>query len=302
MTELERAILRTVSYFSHFGYPLTAFEIWKWLMSDALTLYGDVLACLEVSTRLRETLSTHNGFWGIGDVASLVEDRRLRLGDAVVKYRKMTKLAALFARVPWISGVAICNSLAFHHTTKESDIDVFVVTKPGRVWSTRLATTLPLMLLRQRPGECERDPVCCSFYLADDALDFSGLKIGAQDPYLVLWLSTLIPFVDRDGVFARLKSANGWTRKTLPHARPVQRAAAFRPAPRRSLPWPPMAESWAERMQRRRFPATIRELMNQDTRVVVTNSILKFHHNDRRDKIRRAHEEAMARYEERVAS
>lgn len=302
MTDVERAILRTVSYFSHFGYPLTTFEIWKWLMTDQPTGFGAVLACLATSSTLKDALASENGFWGLGKIAAQVEDRRSRLGDALMKYHKLARFAAIFSRVPWISGVAICNSLAFHHTTQDSDIDVFVLAKSGRVWSTRLMTTLPLMLLRQRPGECSRDPICCSFYLAKDELDFSGLKIGAHDPYLVFWLATLIPILDRDNIFVTLKAANAWTRQTIPHVRSVQRAAAFRLRSRRAFPWLPIAESWAERMQRQRFPAVIRELMNQDTRVVVTSSMLKFHHNDRREAIRRAHEETMAGYEDTQAA
>lgn len=285
---LERAIFSTVAYHAYFGYPLTVHEVWKWLMADEPVAFHDVERTLASSPWLAKRIASSGPYVAIGDVARQVEDRRARYGDALKKSRKAHGFSALLRLLPGVESVAICNSLAMHFTTSASDIDFFVITSPRHTWTTRFLATIPAIVLRQRPGECAQHPLCLSFFVSTDALDLSGLKLDADDPYFALWFATLAPTVIRDDVFANVWGANGWLRSRLPNAEPVRRASAFRVRAKGRPGRIPWLESWAERMQRRRFPKHIRELMNVDTRVVVTNSVLKFHDNDRREAIRAA--------------
>ena len=47
-----------------------------------------------------------------------------------------------------------------------------------------------------------------------------------------------------------------------------------------------LTEKWFEKLQRAKFPKDICDLQNHDSRVVVSNNVLKFHKNDRRLEIR----------------
>jgi len=255
--------------------------------------FVEVRSCLKTSDWLREKLSSSGPFFGLGEVELEVKERSRRYVDAVRKYRKAQIFARLLRFLPGVETVAICNSLAFHFTTTHSDIDLFVITSPRQTWTARFFSTLPAIVFRQRPGECKINPLCLSFFISTEALDLSNLKLDADDPYFSVWFATLAPLVVRDEVLANLWGANGWLRQRLPNAEPVYRASAFRLRARRKawrLPW---LEAWTERMQRERFPRHIRELMNVDTRVVVTNSVLKFHDNDRRAVIRNAWQDRM---------
>lgn len=278
----------TIAYHAYFGYPLTLHEIWKWVMADEPVTFADVRRALVKSEWLRDRIVQVGPYYGIGDVSSQVQNRARRYADAMRKYRKAHWFARIFQWLPGVESVAICNSLAFHFTTSSSDIDLFIVTSSRNTWTARLLTTLPAMLFRQRPGECALDPLCLSFFVSVDALDLSNLKLDADDPYFSFWFATLSPMIVRDDVLANVWGANNWLRQRLPNAEPVRRASAFRVRPRNRawrLLW---LEPRAERMQRERFPAHIRDLMNVDTRVVVTNSVLKFHDHDRREEIRAA--------------
>lgn len=285
----QKSIVRTIRYFSYFAYPLTAFEVWKWQMGGERIAFSDIHAALDdADTFARFDIREVNGFFGMGDVLSMVATRHVRLLDALRKFRKVARAAQFLGRLPWVEGIAVCNSLAFRHTDATSDIDLFVVTSPGRVWSVRLLATAPVMFFRQRPGECARDPLCLSFFVDTHALALETLKIGPDDPYLAVWERSLVPLVDHSGVFDELEGRNVWTRDALPNANRVRPAHSFRPRVRGHFPSLPFAESRAEALQRSYFPESLRSRMNVDTCVVVTDRVLKFHDNDRRAEILRA--------------
>ncbi len=286
-----------IAYFSYFQYPLTAFEVWKWLYmpSQAWSLV-DVMTVLEKDEWLRERVGEWNGFYGMGDVESAWRDRHSRYLDAMRKYAALRLVAALIGRLPSVEGVFVCNSLAYHHTNEESDSDLCVVTKSGRVWTARLFVVLMLALLRKRPGEAKRDPVCASFFVDVTTMDFSVYAIEPHDPYLAYWTATLIPLVDREGVTQHTAQTNTWTKQFLPNAQSVHRAFAFRRKKGSGLVITHfVTEKFARRFQEKRFTPVITALLNVDSRVVVNDHVLKFHTNDRRAEIATTYKEKLSR-------
>lgn len=289
MDTLARECFWVVAYFSHFGYPLTAFEVWKWLHNPSqFWSLASVMTVLSTNDWLRERVAEHNGFYGFGDVAAHCRDRHTRYVDAVRKYAVLRPVVEYIGRLPGVTGVAVCNSLAYHHTTEKSDIDLFILTEPSRVWSVRLLAVSMMALLRKRPHEADRDPICCSFFVDSTAHSIAPYKVAADDPYLVYWATTLIPLVERDGAFAAFRTANAWAFSEVPNHRPVVRARAFRPAIRRRFPLHVVAERTARTLQEKKFPKRITAMQNLDTRVVVNDHVLKFHENDRRQEIAKA--------------
>jgi hypothetical protein len=288
---LEQSLFRTLAYCAYNDFTVTSLELWKWCDAPE-TSVAEIESALTSSTWLKEQgLQTSSGFFGLGDVAIWRQERVHRVTDALRKSRRANRFVRFAAWLPWVRMVAICNSLAHSFTNERSDIDLFIVTQRGRIWSTRLMLTGILSILRLRPGEAKRDPICLSFFAAEDALDLSSMKIGAEDPYLAMWLESLTPIIDRDEILAKLHATNRWIRPSLPHAQPIERASAYRITARRSLPDLPFLERFAERLQRARFPQKLRSMMNMDTRVIVTDSVLKFHDNDRRQAILEAWKE-----------
>ena len=62
------------------------------------------------------------------------------------------------------------------------------------------------------------------------------------------------------------------------------------PTPRVRVPIPTVFERLAERLQAKAFPDAIRRLINQDTRVMVSPTVLKFHVDDRRESYRQEYQ------------
>jgi hypothetical protein len=282
-THLEKALWKTLAYFAHFQFPLTILELQKWSSVSAASM-SDIERVLSSSSWLRSHgVRSTEGFWGISDDISAWRKERIdRMTDALRKSRKLRRLASIMAWLPWVRLIAVCNSLAFSFTNVSSDIDLFIVATRGRIWSTRLLLTGALAFVRARPGEGSIDPLCLSFFVTDDALDMSTVKIGPVDPYMAMWIATLSPVIDRGDILGKIRAANGWLRHDLPHAPRVHRSSLYSIYRAPLFPDIGVLERLAERIQRMRLPDHLRTLMNRDTRVVVTDCMLKFHQHDRR--------------------
>lgn len=57
-------------------------------------------------------------------------------------FLRAQKYIAKICNIPGISMIAVCNSLAMYATHPKSDIDLFIVTRPGMLWWVRCMITL----------------------------------------------------------------------------------------------------------------------------------------------------------------
>ncbi len=214
------------------------------------------------------------------------------------KWRKAKRVAAWLARLPTVRFVALANTTAWGMARDEGDLDFFVVAEKESIWRTRIAAVAPFIATRQLPGQraSERDAVCLSYFVADNALDLSAYCLDGDDPYVRHWFLALLPLFD-DGIGAAFWDANAGLRRRHPLARPwaLAEGAISRP-PHFRVPLPRFLERPSEIVQRRWFPATIREAMNHDSRVRVSDDVLKFHVDDGRAKYRERYFELCRTY------
>jgi hypothetical protein len=300
--DLAQSIYRTVCWFSMFDYPLTAFEVWKWMYAPGRAVaLADVCEALETDAWLAGKLVRSGGFVALAgkDVSVLVRSRGKRFLDAARKYGKLRRALTWVAAAPGVVGVAAVNTLSWWNTRETSDIDLFIVVKPGTIWSSRFFLVLPFMLLNKRPSrkhEVGIDPFCFSFFLSEATLNVEGLRLPEGDPYLAYWTKSVVPVFDRGHVFDAFARDAVWADVALPHARVRPLHPYLKPR------WTPRMPNWQggfvdrtlKGLQRKRFPTVIRELANTDTRVIVRDDMLKFHENDRRAEYRDDWEKMLA--------
>jgi len=290
--DVSKAIVRTLCWFSLFSYPLTAFEIWKWLCRP-LKPYTleEVYRVLAEDPWLREKIQSQDGYFSLAEapLREWIPLRQERFLDAARKYRKLRNAVRLFSLLPMVRGVAASNTLAWWHTRPQSDIDLFVIVRPGTVWTARFFMVLPFLLLRRRPqmaGDHIRriklDPFCFSFFVTDRALDLSKVALP-KDIYLAYWVRSLQPILDRKGIFQTFQEANHWVSRWLPHAKgnDLHPVLGIQGIPSVPFPW-----HWLERplsiIQKEHLPKRTKILVNKDTRVILSKDMLKFFVEDRR--------------------
>lgn len=207
------------------------------------------------------------------------------------KSRVAMRVAKWLMRLGSVRFVALCNTTAFGHGRDESDLDFFVIVRRGTLALTRLVAVMPFKLLGRRPGEGdEKDAVCLSYFISDDALDLSSHMLKPDDVYFRYWFLSLLPLAD-DGIGKALWNANTAITSRHPLAEQWMASPARSVAtPKLRMPMLHVLEPLARKIQSRAFPKAIRELMNRDTRVIVTEHALKFHVEDRREEYRERYE------------
>ena len=294
--QLRDSLLAALAFFDLFDYPLTLSEIRRYRYGPA----GEDVSVAELAAAVDPAaVEEREGYFFLKGRAEIVGTRQRRYRLAERKFLKARRFAAWARLLPSVRLVAVCNSLALSNADTGSDIDLFIVCRPGTLWATRLilAGALQLLGLRPRPGR-EADTFCLSFFLSEEKLDASGLALPGGDVYLLYWIAALVPVYDAGGVLEAFVSANGWVRQRLP-------GFAARETGRRRRSPGVAANSWflaplrlfdapAAKFQQRRFPAEIRSLANVDSRVVVSADILKLHVIDRRARFQELFEKKLA--------
>jgi len=338
-TELEEAIVWTIAFFDLFSYPLTVFEIWKYLdvnaelseileVLDGMTEKSPLPSLLRgqkipptpfaergqeifpVSFAERGQIEEKNGFYFLAGRGEIIKERMARYNYTDKKFRRAVWVAKIFKFVPWIKMIAIGNIIGAHNLKKESDIDFFIITEANRIWLTRFFCVSITKILGLRPKpEKTQNKICLSFFASEEEMNLERLMLYSEasqdsiaslqndrverDIYFIYWLAGLAPIYDRDNIFSEFINKNDWLKNYLPNWKFSGISCCHDAG--RGFSWfyrdvvdmfLSGLEKKVEEIQLEIMPEQIKDIMNMDSRVVVSDKIIKLHLNDRREEYR----------------
>lgn len=289
MSNLQKSILATVAYFDIFDYPLTLSELWQWQYAFGS---GQEASLGEIYSSLNDLpgLESADGFYFLSGRQAIVRTRLNRYNLAEDKFVWAKRAVWLLSKLPFIRLAAICNTLGYSNARKESDIDLFIITARNRIWTARLFATFLFQFFGWRPmPNKEQNKICLSFFVSEDNLDLKIATRGDSDVYFHFWLTTLLPMYDQGGHYLNLLKANDWLKRYLPNHQEHFSSQRRKIKPRFSVvkklgEYQPQAlENLYAYMQFQFMNKKLKEMANRDSRVMITNRILKFHPIDRRE-------------------
>ncbi len=186
---LPESVRLVVEFFDMFDYPVTLYEVVKYAPSqlsftqahELLVAHGDIVC--------------HDGYYGKKESKAHVVKRLRRQRLFEDKIRKVASTLRLISWCPSIVNVYLSNSMSFGTVHEDSDIDVFIVTKPRQLWSARLWAMLATMLCGTRVTATSKDKVCLSFFATTDAR-LSDAFESSEDYYMYFWEKSLISLQD----------------------------------------------------------------------------------------------------------
>lgn len=212
MTSTEKSILATISYYDIFDYPLTSFEIWRYLVSpkegDQIEIpAGDIVEALFESAELHDKISQKAGFYFLRGRETISDLRLSRKKMADQKWKKARKIFCILSVVPFLRAIFVSGSLAMENSKDDSDIDVIVVAKHSRIWTVRTLMTLLTFLMKvRRHGNKTKDRICLNHYITDTSLQIPFESIYNAESYVHL----VNVYRDDEKIFKKFQKENYW--------------------------------------------------------------------------------------------
>jgi hypothetical protein len=294
--QIEHAILATLGYYDGLDYPLSAFELYRFLINpQRLQPHIESLEQIslkEIQDRLEKLMKAGSiqqelGFYFLKGRSGLSELRLEREKIAAQKWRACLNRAYWFQAAPWIRGMFVSGSLALGTVSETSDFDVLVLVQPGRLYLARIFLSGIASLIGARRTRFESvapNKFCFNHYVTTDAL-----RIEHESLYNAQTYAHLVPMMIGPALAGEFFAENLWINKFVynftPHQKTIRRTVRKSPflrgvanALEKTIDrvFGNLAERWVRAYQQKRIA------MNPAThapggRVVYTTTELEFH-------------------------
>lgn len=202
---LPGSILYTLSYADVFDYPLTAQEVYRYLINQRASIEV-------VSQALGEMVESHSiasvdEYFTLPNRESIVEIRKRRAATASRLWKKAVRYGRIVASLPFVRMVAVTGSLAMNNTDEGRDMDYLLVTAPNHLWTCRALT-----LLIARFAKLEGVSICPNYLLTTNALELEEHSLYAAHE-----LAQMIPLSGME-IYEEIRRLNEWMDEYLPNA------------------------------------------------------------------------------------
>lgn len=198
-------------------------------------------------------------------------------------WKKVEKYLPYFSYTPWVQCICICNSLAMNACHENSDIDLFVITRKNRLWTTRIYLTLVTSILwLRKTSKKHAGQFCLSFFVTEDIKDFWDISIK-NDIYLSYWTQTLTPVINKNNTFEKFLRENNLLesrKKTIVWKKNWNK--------KQKSCFMTLWDIWEKLLEKIFFPKTLRsyERLWKPFWVIISDKMLKFHDKDKRKEVR----------------
>ena len=216
---LSKNILSTIAYYDALDYPMTDFEIWKYLINNQETRgnnqnkkysLSEIIKELEIE-EIKKNISEFNGFYFLKGREKLVVERIERNKISENKLKKARKIVFWLRFIPFIKMIAVAGRVGMKNAKSGSDIDLLIVFEHGKIFTGRfLATSLIHFLGRRRHGKKIANRVCLNHFLSDE------FKISVRDLYSSHNYVSMVPFYGAE-LFQEFLKKNQWIENYRPN-------------------------------------------------------------------------------------
>ena len=159
------------------------------------------------------SVGSKNGFYFLPGRDDLYELRIDREKIADQKWKKFLRIAKWFQVVPYLRGMLASGSMALGNTDEESDFDVLLVARSGRLYTFRIFLCLVASIFharRTRSDLVAPDKFCFNHYITD-----GNLSIKHESLYNAQTYVNLKPILAKDNLVEKFYKANNWLGKYI---------------------------------------------------------------------------------------
>jgi predicted nucleotidyltransferase len=221
---LDKAIVTTLNYADFKLWPLTAWEVFCYLINPARTSKVK-LTCInfyQVKKRLKKLdekgiVSAFQGFYALHNTSSVIllkkrvtrRKQKDKLTD--MKIKKAKKRTYWLRFFPFIRGIFLSGSLVFGWANQKSDIDLLIIVKRKRLWTTRFLLSIILIFLGLKRSQYKvKDRLCLNHFITDDHCKIPLYSIYNGNTY-----ARIVPLIIYRKTLEIFLRSNQWIKKYL---------------------------------------------------------------------------------------
>jgi predicted nucleotidyltransferase len=206
LSDRSKDILRVLLYSDIFRYPMTQKEI---RMNSSVSgikqeeINSELLSLVE-----KKLIKTDSEFYFLPANKDVIVRNRKEGNKKAEQFIKIAfKISRFISYVPFVKGVFLSGSVSKGYADRNSDIDYFIVTEPGRLWITRTLLIMfkKIFLLNSRKY------FCLNYFI-----DADHLEIPDKNFFTAKELSHLIP-VFSESMHKNILKKNEWISLHLPN-------------------------------------------------------------------------------------
>lgn len=195
--KIKEEIIKLLAYFDMFDHPISLDEMQFFLLAKNKDELRNALQELQND----QYIFLINGFYSLRDDIWLFAKRKQENKLAQPILVRAHKAARFFFRFPYVRGIGISGSLSKNVAQKDSDIDLFVVTKANKLW---IARTLMCLYVKMAYLIHRKHLYCLNYFVDEEAL-----LIQEKNVFTAMETITLIP-VCGSGTMNNFYKANNW--------------------------------------------------------------------------------------------
>lgn len=313
--KLRKSVIAILVYFDIYQHPLTMVEIYELLIVDDNILGNDFSKCennykseakkisfIEFKiffindSQLQNIVGCENNLYFLKGKNNYVNKRFNSYLITEEKYKKILKYSKIFASIPFVNLITVCNTVAYDFPKEDSDFDLFIIAKKNRLFISRLLAFIFLKVFNLRPkNNISRDKFCLSFWVTTDNLNLNKYFFQKFDIYFIYWLNRLVTIYDKEKYYQMFLNSNLYIKNYLPNStlfitNEIRKSKKY---------WlknviefvldnkvGDFLENFFYKIQKNKLPQKIKEMLNKDTRVVFDRKVIKLHgEQDKRKEI-----------------
>lgn len=206
--ELGRSEKVNIKYHDIFDYPLTKEELKKWKVGNKAR-----------HVKVKGGIHNKNGFYFLDGRGEIIKKRLEKEKYSEQKLQIAKRAAKVLGKIPTVLFVGITGALAMNNAGVDSDIDLMIITKANKLWTTRPVAYLLLKLngfkIRSPGQKDERDKLCINLWIDQTALEWDK---GDRNIYTAHEIAQIKKVVDKQDVYNNFVFKNKWTFDYWPNA------------------------------------------------------------------------------------
>ena len=199
------SVLRVLSYFDMFDYPLTKEEIGQFMDRRVSASELDRTLSILADSRL---VMIHKNYYSLRNVIHLVKRREAGNERAAHLLPRAMRISSFLYQFPFVRAVGISGSLSKNFADERADLDYFIITKANRLW---IARTLMHLFKKLTYLVGRQHDFCMNYYIDEEAL-----AIQEKNAFTAVEIATLIP-VCGNGSMESFFEANTWIDSYYPN-------------------------------------------------------------------------------------